>query len=426
MSKSIGYLNKNTYLIFIFFYATIILSIYFEENSLSGAKDDYLYHLKFIYLFRENSIFEGLARFASSEYRVRNSPAFYIIYGNLNKFISLDILQKLNSVVSLLIAFYFFKCLAIRYKKVATTFLALLSCVVFLSPTLRSLSIWPYPLAWGIFFFIISIYNYLKFQIASKNSKFKYSIYTTLFLSLSSYLHPPLALFNIFYLIKFFKFFSFKLFFYVLMLNLILAFPAIKFAIDSGFYFLHNAEGLALNENQSLNFFNKIIIISGIILYYILPLLNPRELYNKVILKVNYKILISLVIITIFFSFFFNYNYTIFFGGGFVHKISYLFFKNYILLYLFFLFSLMIFFVIFDKKFINYLIYSIIILTNIQYTIYNKYYDILVIIVFLLLCEIDFKKLFFVKKNSLIYLYLAYFFYYIITVYKNSLYTLFS
>jgi hypothetical protein len=173
--------------------------------------------------------------------------------------------------------------------------------------------------------------------------------------------------------------------------------------------------------STSLNIFNKIIIISSIILFYSIPLLNIKELLKKIIIKIEIKFLIIAFIFTILASLNFNYPYTELFGGGFFHKFSYLVFGNYFFLFGIFFITLILYYSIFDKKITNYLLYFIIILTNIQYTIYNKYYDVLVLILFFLLFEIDLKKYFFSKKFSIIFMYIVYFSYYLITVYKNDI-----
>ena len=419
--KIINYLDKKYYLIFAFFYITIIYSLYSEESSLSGARHDYFFHLKFILLFKENSIHEGLRLFGGAGYEVRNSPFFYIIYGFLNKYFSLNVLQMLNSTVSFFIAFSFFKCLRLRYKNNSNISLSFISCIIFLSPTVRSLSVWPYPLLWGLFFFIVSIYFYLKFLNSnSVNNKFKFSLITTAFLCLASYVYPPLSLFNFYYLFNFRKCFKSSRFLYIIILNIFFLIPALYFIANHGLYFI-KTQGLEVDISTSLNIFNKIIIISSIILFYSIPLLNIKELLKKIIIKIEIKFLIIAFIFTILASLNFNYPYTELFGGGFFHKFSYLVFGNYFFLFGIFFITLILYYSIFDKKITNYLLYFIIILTNIQYTIYNKYYDVLILILFFLLFEIDLKKYFFSKKFSIIFMYIVYFSYYLITVYKNDI-----
>ena len=420
--KIINYLNKRYYLIFAFFYITIIYSLYSEESSLAGAKHDYLHHLKFILLFKENSIHEGLKLFGEAGYEVRNSPFFYIIFGFLNKYFSLNILQILNSTVSVFIAFGFFKCLKLKYKNNSNISLSFIACIVFLSPTVRSLSAWPYPLIWGLFFFIVSIYFYLKFLNSNSiDDKYKFSLVTTIFLCLASYIHPTLSFFNFFYLFNFNKYFKFSRFLHIIILNIIFTIPLLYFIANHGLLFFYKAEGIELNISTSLNIFNKIIIISSIILFYSMPLLSIEELIKKTVKKIEIKFLIVALIFTILASFNFNYPYTELYGGGFFHKFSYLIFGNFIFLFFIFFITLIIYYSIFDKKINNYLLYFIIIFTNIQYTIYNKYYDILVLILFFLLFEINLKKHFFSKKFSIVLMYIVYFFYYLITVYKSEI-----
>ena len=426
-TKITNFFERNYFFIIFFFYLTIFYDLYYDQSiSFTYSKHDYEYHLRFIYLFKDNSIFESLKLYGKEGYEVRNSPIFYIIYGFLNKYLSLDILQKLNTIVSALIAFVFFKCLKIKYISYSNIFLTLLACVIFTSPTLRSLSVWPYPLIWGIFFFIISIYYFLRFKTAPIKKKFIFSVYTTIFIAFASYIQPTLSLFNIFYLVSFYKIFkNKKLFSYILLINFFFVVPVFFFFTQIDFLFFYKAEGLEISKLKSINIFNKIIIITTIILYFILPAINLFELYKELLRKINFKIIVYASLITIFFSFFFNYEFSTSFGGGFVHKASYLLFKNYIFLFLFFLLSILILYSIFNDKINNYLIYSIFIITNIQYTIYNKYYDILVLIVFFLLADVNFNKFFFKKKYSLIYLYLLYLFYYILVDYKNYFYNLF-
>ena len=55
------------------------------------------------------------------------------------------------------------KSLEIKFYYIKKEMLYLISIAFFLSPTLRSLSIWPYPLVYAILFFVISIYFFLKF-----------------------------------------------------------------------------------------------------------------------------------------------------------------------------------------------------------------------------------------------------------------------
>ena len=416
------FFDKNYYLIFFLFYLTIVVGFYFNEDSLGGAKHDYIYHLKFVSLFKENNFIDGLKMFGGPNYEVRNSPFFYIIYAFFDNYFSLETLRKFNTIISLFIAIAFFKCLKIRFKNEKNLILSLISCFIFLSPTVRSLSVWPYPLLWGILFFIISLFYYLLFLESKETKKeIKYAILTTLFIILAAYIHPPLAVFNVFYLFNFYKYLKNLNFFLIILINILFIIPAVIFLIENGIFFLKTT-GADVGIGTSLNFFNKIIIISTIILYFLFPIINPFKLIKEIIHNLNYRKIILFILTTILLSFFFNYEFTAIHGGGFVHKFSHMLFGNDIFLFVIFFISIICFYILFNNKINNYIIYLLIILSNIQYTIYNKYYDILVVILFFIISDIDIKKRFFEDRKILFFFYFIYLFYYLVTVFKISIY----
>ena len=75
------------------------------------------------------------------------------------------------------------------------------SSALLLSPTIRTLVIWPYPVLWALCFFLISVYFFLKFnnQI-NEDKKILYAYSNIFFLSLSAYFTPKFAVFAIFFL----------------------------------------------------------------------------------------------------------------------------------------------------------------------------------------------------------------------------------
>jgi len=418
--------KKKYYIFFFLFYATLLSGFFLNEDSLGGAKHDYLYHLKFVELFKDNSLSDGLKKYSKLGYESRNSPVFYIVFAYLNKFIPLDVIRFLNSFISIFLALIFYKCLKFKYKKQNKLILILISSIVFLSPTVRSLSIWPYPLIWGIFFFTSSLYFFLRFLEAENDkNKFLFAFLSTILIIIAAYIHPPLGLFNIFYLIYFYLNLNFKKILIIITLNILFIIPVIIFLSKNGLFFFHKMEGENVNIFTTLNLFNKIIIISTIIFYYLIPCINPFHLFKEIMQKINLNKLLIFLIITLIFSKFFNYDFTFIHGGGYVHKLSYILLGNYQILYAIFFISLIVFFVIFNNNFKNYLIYILIIVSNIQYTIYNKYYDILVLIIFFLIADLNMKERFFQNKYNILFLYLFYTAYYLVNLFKGNLYRLF-
>jgi hypothetical protein len=158
-------INLNYILIFFILYLTVLLGIYFNEDNLGGAAHDSIYHFQIVKKFNEN-FFCTLSNFGKQEFGLgtRNSPVFWAFMSILSHFISFDLIRILNSLIIFAIAIVFFKCLLIKFRIFNHLNLIILSTLIFLSPSLRSLVIWPYSLSWGLFFFILSIYYFLKFR----------------------------------------------------------------------------------------------------------------------------------------------------------------------------------------------------------------------------------------------------------------------
>ena len=337
------FFDKNYYLIFFLFYLTIVVGFYFNEDSLGGAKHDYIYHLKFVSLFKENNFIDGLKMFGGPNYEVRNSPFFYIIYAFFDNYFSLETLRKFNTIISLFIAIAFFKCLKIRFKNEKNIILSLISCFIFLSPTVRSLSVWPYPLLWGILFFIISLFYYLLFlESKETNKEIKYAILTTLFIILAAYIHPPLAVFNLFYLFNFYKYLKNSNIFLIILINILFIIPAVIFLIENGIFFLKTT-GVDVGIGTSLNFFNKIIIISTIILYFLFPIINPFKLIKEIIHNLNHIKILLFILIQFYYLFFLIMNLQQSMGGDLFISFHTYFLEMIYFFLLYFLYQLYVF-----------------------------------------------------------------------------------
>lgn len=220
-----------------------------------------------------------------------------------------------------------------------------------------------------------------------------------------------------FFFIEFYKYYlnnNKNIIFYLIFLNLVLAFPAFYYVFILDVFFIDYG-GL------SSNYYNKILIISSIIIFHLIPfLLFTKNLFT---LKLNKNIyLISLIFIFFIFAIKnFDYN-LIYSGGGIILHISDLLLENNYIFYLFSFFSIFMllnFCKINLKK--NLIIISILFLMVPQYHIFHKYYDPLVIILFLTIVEIDFN---FKKIKNLYFLIIIYVFYtllYLIYLINNTL-----
>tara|TARA_B110000027_G_C15976767_1_gene236808 strand:- start:22 stop:615 length:594 start_codon:yes stop_codon:yes gene_type:complete len=187
----------------------------------------------------------------------------------------------------------------------------------------------------------------------------------------------------------------------------------------------YGAEGLDVSFSKSINLSNKIMVILTMFLFFIFPIINIKKTFKEIISIKTLPILIIL-----FFGFlniyFFNFPYFEggAFGGGFFHKLSNILFKNNYFFYFIFIVSLFIIYGILPKNFDNFILLILLILSNPQFTIYNKYFDPLIFILFLTLFKLDIENHFFKKKYKFIQLYLLTIVYLLMALFKSHLYAI--
>ena len=266
----------------------------------------------------------------------------------------------------------------------------------------------------GLLFFVISIYYYLKFQ---KDKQTKYAIYNIVFLALSSYIRPSFCLFSFLFFLEFFRYYfkSDKIkIFYLIILNLILAFPA--------FYYVFNLDVFFIDYGGlSSNYFNKTLIISSIVIFHMLPLLLCTK--NLFVIEPK-KIFILVSTIIIFFTLSIqNFDYNLIYSGGgiILHLSNFLLGNNYI----FYLFSFFSIFILLRLSHINlnknFVIILILLLMTPQYHIFHKYYDPLIIILFFTLIDVNFNFEKIKKFNFLLTIYVFYTLLYFTHLINNTL-----
>ena len=138
--------------------------------------------------------------------------------------------------LGLLLPYFFLKILKIKFNDIENKYLILLTGLIFLSPTFRSLCIWPDSRILGLTFFTISVYYFFKFK---ENENFNYAIINIITCALSAYISPNFSLFSLFFFYNYLKYFNIllKKIFLISILNLVLSLPAIYyvFILDINF-----------------------------------------------------------------------------------------------------------------------------------------------------------------------------------------------
>ena len=409
--------SRNNIFFLLFLYLTLIIGFIYGENLNHGAYSDWVkVNRDLIKDFSNNFTYTFLNY---DSYGHRHSPIYLIL---LSLFLDLgfDIGQvrfiHLHLSISLIVIFY--QCLRLIFTNINNNYLFLLSLIIFLSPTFRSLAIWPDSRLPGLIFFVLTIYFFLRFKITNN---LRYTWYTCGSLLISSYISPNFSIFFPYFFFFFLKKVKFKELSFLIIFNFLASLPILYyiFILDVNFLAAGTTPGL---NNESINFsFNlsdKLMIISSIIFFHLLPTLFMDNFFNqfKIFIFKKFIILIPLVVCLIYF---FNYqlSYT---GGGVFFILSNLLFNNNYLFYIgsFFFISFVLY--ISSLNFNNFFLLSLLIVSNIQNTIYHKYYEPLIFIMFFTLIKYPEVENFLKKKNNIFYLYLLSFIYILMRVFKTN------
>ena len=397
--------RKTINFITIFFYISLILGFILNEDLNRGAKSDFNFYENIISSFSNNFIDSFLNY---EKFNERHSPIMIIVLSFLSKInLNLELIRILNLHINLLTIYFFYKCLGVKFNQINKNYLILISLVIFISPTFRSLSIWPDSRAIGLLFFTISIKYFLDFQ---KHKEINFAVKNIIFLSIASYFSPNFSVFSVYFFYYFLTFKDLKKISTIIILNCLLALPAFYyiFILDINFINLGLTPGSSselIKNSVEFNFSNKILCITSIIFFYSIPIILTKKVLIQVTIK---NVLLFFTFFTIYLSCLFFFNYEIYFTGGgiFFHLSNYFFYKvNFI--FLSSLFYKFLFFIC--KKFYlnNLFLIFLLIISNPQLTIYHKYYDPLVLILIFTLFNFEIKNEFF-KSFNILKIYIIY------------------
>ena len=410
-------LRFNNLYLFILFYISLIIGFYLGEDLNFGASGDW-YQTDFrVIKDLASDLKNTLLNYES--YGHRHSPVYLIFLSLLKNFgLSYDLIRFVHLNLSILLLYFFYKCLVIKFNNIEKNLLIILSLSIFLSPTFRSLAIWPSSRLIGLLFFVLSVYEFLKFQ---KNNLNINLIKNILFLIVSSYISPNFSLFIIYFFYYYLSKVNIKIISLILLFCILFSLPAIYYIFVLDINFL-TAGTPSFGDGHfiglSFNFSNKILIISSIILFHFIPFLINKEFISDFICWVKKNL--------IFVAFFFLIN-LIFFdylvrftGGGFFFQISNYLTNNNSIFYFFSFISLLLLAYFIQNNLNNLIIFFLLILSNIQNTIYHKYYDPLIMIIFFTIFNSSLSYTFFNKKLNLLYLYFFYLIFILMRVFKNN------
>ena len=379
------YDQSSKWLLFIFLlYLSLILSLLLGENSTGGAIIDYTNQKKISQNFSTN-FYETLMNY--DKFTTRHSPILIIFLSFFEKLNFSDFFIKfIHLNLSLILPIYFFKSLNLIIKDKKIIFF--LVSLIFISPTFRTLAIWPDSRLLGLAFFTISVYEYLKFD---QNKKFINCIKNIIFLSISAYISPNFSLFALFFFFKFTIYYKNNIqnIVWIVILNIFLSLPAFIYILSLDTNFLLKTAATNLDSNSNLifkNIFSNILLIFSIIFFYIAPFYFLKIFQTNFNNNLNKNLFLSICLFLLC-AFFFDYKYE-YTGGGIFFKSSYIFFQNNYLFYIISLASIFTILNFINFKFDNFLLILLILLSNPQITVYHKYYDPLILILFFTLSNL--------------------------------------
>ena len=285
----------------------------------------------------------------------------------------------------MLIPYFFYLCLKIKYKFKINDIKILLPTIIFFSPYFRSASIWLGDENISLLFLFICFYFFLKFENSNKK-KLSDIFLNILFLALAAYMRPIYSLFSIYFLVRYYFALNFspKLLFYIF-INILLSFPAIYyiFVLDINQWFVP-----WLFRTNLITFSSMIITI---FLFYSIPFLLPNIKQNFQISNFKLENLVFSIIFLFLLIFYFDYNLN--YGGGIFFKLSTLVFGNNYLFYIFSLISLNVFILIFSNSIkskdtiFDLVLLLTLILLNIDGILYHETYDPLLYFIYFLLIK---------------------------------------
>ena len=363
---------KNKLVIYFIFYLTFILSFFLGENSSGGSHYDSTLTQAYQEQIAE-SIQNGISYFIENQ--MPHSPIFYIIKPSLENF-----LNKLSSdLIFLTLSFFipviFYSILKKQFRGSNKNLLFAISLVLFFSPYLRSSAVWVTNDNLALLFFVLSLSKFLTY-IKKKNNNLKDVFLSFFYLIIATYIRQYYLIIAIIYAVFLFREISIKFMFYIIIFNFFLLIPGILYTYN---YLQFNA-GYIISFAKPDFIFTPLVFFT-MYLFYMSPFFFSYENYLKMKESYNERKIYFLILTFVFVLTFFYYELPLKeYGGGIIYKISQLIDSKFFFIFLSYVGSVLILFSI-NLSFKNILILFLFCFMFPSSTLYQKYYDPLMIII---------------------------------------------
>ncbi|MDC2970737.1 hypothetical protein OAY12_06090 [Candidatus Pelagibacter sp.] len=384
------------FLLFVSFY-------YNEDGTGGGAKGDFEVTYGFILALQENLLADP------KDWTLVHTPLHFIILSFVTRLISnTDLLRLLFCIFSLSLPLLFFYSLLIsKIENVLRSNVLILSTIILFIPSFRYTSIWANNLITSLFFFILSIYFFKKWEKNKKNFIDKNSLYQIIFLVLATYTRQYYAVFFLYFLFRYFLIFDFKEFMKIFLLCVLSSLPVL--------YYTYLFPELLTGQHISLKAINYFLLGNlSIMSITVFPIIMINIIYGKIQLKKTIlPILISFLTILILSL---NFEPVSWQGGGVNFMISQKLFNNQIYFYFTSFITLCSFIYIFIEKKENFIILIILTFMFFSMQVYQRYYEPMFFIIFFTLIKTNLINIFLKKFSASLYLLFYFVGYYIITI----------
>lgn len=311
------FLKKNLHK-FIFVFSTCLLfaGFYFNEDGTGGgARGDFEVTYGFILALQENILSDP------KDWTLVHTPLHFIILSFVTRIITdTDILRLIFCFFSLLIPFLFLSSILIQNtSSILRNNIAIISSIIFFIPSFRYTSIWANDLITSLFFFILSIYYFKKWEVNKKDYLDKNSVFQILFLVLATYTRQYFAVFFIYFLFRYFQYFTTKSFFKLIIICVISSIPV--------FYYTYLFPELLTGQliaPKAINYF--LLGNSSIMSITLIPIIFLNLIFGQ--MKINRLFIASIISLIIIIVLSINFNPISWNGGGVNYLISQKFFDN--------------------------------------------------------------------------------------------------
>ncbi len=301
-------------------------------------------------------------------------------------------------ITSFFLPYTFYLSLKDHFENIDKSIIIILCSLIFILPTFQYSAIWGNNNNTTLIFFSLGIFYFNAF-VKDNFINHRKLIISLIFFSLACYTKQYYSFFFVFLLVYLINKINLKKYIFILLFCILCAIP--------GIYFLALNPLLFFGIKQNITNFNSAILINAsIMLVYLIPfiiqnILNYHD-YNKFKLYnfFDRKILFVSLITTIICALNFDYEGTV--GGGIILKFSYILVGNQYLVFPAAFFGIYFLLYFCQNTISNYLLVILLLITfNTGYFIFQKYFEPMFYIIFLIFFD-KYKISQSIKRNNFV------------------------